>query len=465
MSLISRRRLVQGAAAALGAAQLGASSSRPPNFVVVIADDLGWGDLKCYGNPWVKTPSLDRLAQEGTLYTHGYACSPVCSSSRAGMITGRFPSRDKMFSWIGNPEARKPTINSERGMPDWLDPAAPSVARTLRERGYRTAVFGKWHLGEGSAPDPGAYGFDVYRVSSGNGPAFKDSPFRPVSSERIVDASLEFITANAASPFMVKVWFMDPHVPLEPSQALLDQYPNVEGLLRTYCASVTGMDQHIGRLVAGIDALGLGRDTLILFASDNGPAGSLLPDDPTAGGGTAGPFRGMKGSLYEGGIRVPWIARWPGAVPAGKVDNDSIWSGVDFHPTLASLAGGPVPEGLDGDDRSAALRGPAATRRPLFWDWRSAPVFRPAIHASPMLAMREGKWKFYVNPDGSRKELYDVVADPGEVDNRLEVEPKQAEKMLRPTLAYWKSLPEGAIQPKAGELNYPWPMEKGKKKG
>ena len=170
----------------------------------------------------------------------------------------------------------------------------------------------------------------------------------------------------------------------------------------------------------------------------------------------------MKGSLYEGGIRVPWIARWTGAVPAGKVDNDSTWSGVDLHPTLASLAGAAVPAGLDGDDRSAALRAPSASRRPLFWDWRSAVQFRPAIHASPMVAMRDGKWKFYVNPDGSRRELYDVVADPGEVDNRADVETKRAESMAGATLAYWTSLPAGAAQPRAGEVSYPWPAERKK---
>lgn len=455
---------MQGAAAGLGLAAVGAGpGARPPNVLVVVADDLGWGDLRCYGNPWIKTPSLDRLAREGTLYTHGYACSPVCSSSRAGMITGRFPSRDRIFSWLGNPTTR-PDINADRGMPDHLDPAAPSVARTLQAAGYRTALYGKWHLGDGPAPEPSAYGFDDCRVSSGNGPRFKDNPFRPVSSERIIDATLEFIEKDPSRPFMVNVWFMDPHVPLEPPQALLDLYPDVQGLLKTYAATVTGMDAQIGRLVARVDELGLGRDTLIIFNSDNGPAGSLLPDDATAGGGTAGPFRGMKGSLYEGGIRVPWIARWTGTVPAGRVDDESTWSGVDLHPTLATLAGAAVHPGLDGDDRSACLRGPVGTRRPLFWDWRSAVQFRPAIHASPMLAMRDGRWKFYVNPDGTRRELYDVVADPGEVDNRLESEAKRADSMAKATLAYWASLPGGPAQPRAGEVNYPWPTERKKGK-
>lgn len=439
------------------------AASRPPNFIVIVADDLGWGDLACYGNPWVKTPSLDRLAAEGTLYTNGYACSPVCSSSRSGMLTGRFPSRDRIYSWLGNREARSIDINTKRGMPDWLDPAIPTVARTLFGLGYATGLFGKWHLGEGDAPEPSAYGFAEYRVSAGKGPRWNDNPFRPVSSERITESSIEFIQRHAAQPFMLNVWFLDPHTPLDPAEALLAEYPNLQGLLRTYCAAVSGMDRQIGKLVAALDELKLANDTLILFTSDNGPVGVPMPDDASAGGGTAGPFRGLKGSLYEGGVRVPWIARWPGHVRVGKVDNESIWSGVDLHATLASLAGATLPSGLDGEDRSPALASPNARKKPLFWDWRVPQSFRPAIHTSPAIATREGKWKYYVNPDGSRPELYDVENDPGEADNRLDAEAEVGKRLAEATTAYWNEMPASPLPKTAGQVNYPWPTEKKRK--
>lgn len=460
----SRRAVLQGAiAAAASYSSAVSAASRPPNFIVIVADDLGWGDLACYGNPWVKTPSLDRLAAEGTLYTNGYACSPVCSSSRSGMLTGRFPSRDRMYSWLGNREARTPDINSKRGMPDWLDPAIPTVARTLSASGYATGLYGKWHLGDGAAPEPSAYGFSEYRLSAGNGPRWKDNPLRPVSSERIAESSIEFIRKHAANPFMLNVWFMDPHTPLEPAEALLAEYPNLQGLLRTYCAAITGMDRQIGTLIAALDELNLANDTLILFTSDNGPVGVPMPDDASAGGGTAGPFRGLKGSLYEGGVRVPWIARWPGRARVGKVDNDSIWSGVDLHATLASLAGATLPTGLDGEDRSAALAGPSARKSPLYWDWRAPQSFRPAIHGSPMIATREGNWKFYINPDGTRPELYDVAIDPGEMDNRLEVEAETGARLKAGAMTYWNAMPASPYPKHTGQINYPWPTEKKRK--
>lgn len=352
--------LTAGAMSAMLPGRARAASGRPPNFIVILADDMGWGDARCYGNPYVRTPYIDALARQGTLFTHGYAAATVCSPSRAAILTGRFPSRDRIFSWLGF-DQKRPTLNKDRGVADFLDPAIPTLASHLRAAGYANGLFGKWHVGQGAgAPEPSAYGFDAYRVASGNGPYYPQhpEPFRPHSSQLITDESIRFVEANADRPFCLQVWYLDPHVPLSPSAEELKAYEGVGGALQTYLAAMTAMDAHIGRLLTRLDELKLARDTVVVFTSDNGPVSMMQPNEPTTGAGLAGPFRGQKGSLYEGGIRVPFIVRWPGVTPAGRVDELTAASGVDLLPTFCALAGAPVdPEGIDGVDLSAAFRG------------------------------------------------------------------------------------------------------------
>lgn len=439
--------------------------ARRPNFVFVFADDLGWGDLGCYGNRQLRTPNLDRLAKQGLLFTQFYVSGSVCSPSRAAIMTGRFPARLRMH---GHLAARQK--NEARAMPNWLDPQVPTVTGLLRKAGYVTGHFGKWHLGSGSdAPMPGDYGIDESRMVNGTGPSMtgQDDPyFRARSTEQMVDHALRFIEEHRDEPFYVNVWTLVPHATLHPTPEQMEPYKHLapsgvpyEGVKQIYYASVSDLDAQIGRLVRRIDELDLGRDTFIVFSSDNGPEDLDIRNAVHSGIGSTGPFRGRKRSLYEGGIRVPFIIRRPGVVPAGKVDDRSILAGVDWLPTICSLAGVEVSDDLplDGQDMSAAVLGKAQDRaKPLMWEWRFR-VFGDMVHKCPMLAIREAKWKLLMNPDRSRVELYDIPHDPTELDNVADQHPEVVERLSDRLLAWHKTLPEGPVERVAGSNDYPWP--------
>lgn len=465
--MVSRRRfLAQAGLAACGAWAAGnagaqANGERPPNIVFILADDMGWGDLACYGHPHIQTPHIDRLAAEGLLFTQAYAASPVCSPTRASILTGRFPARDGIHAPVSTAaESRR------RDMPNYLDPALPTMTRMLQEAGYAVGHFGKWHLGGGeaapdtNAPPPTAYGIDESYVFSGNGPGWEKSPdFAPRSSEWIVDKTLDFIERRKDQPFLAQVWLRDPHNPIAPTDEQRAAYPGFGGLLQGYYAVISEMDRQIGRLMARLDELGLRENTLVIVTSDNGPEAAQLHMAQNSGGGSAGPFRGRKRSLYEGGIRVPLIVRWPGKTLAGVVDDASVVCTVDYLPTLCAIAGVPAPEGLaiDGEDRSHVLKGaPSLRTKPLYWEFRSE--FKGEwVHQSPWAAIRDGQWKLLLNPDLSRIELYDVIADPGELDNRRMDEPEIAARLQAMALAMLDDLPKAYVYEKAGEGRYPWP--------
>lgn len=437
----------------------------PPNVLFILADDLGWGDLACYGHPLLRTPHLDRLASEGTLFTQFYVDSPVCSPSRAAFLTGRFPAETGIhdgFSTHRNNEAS--------GMPNWLDPELPSVARELRRLGYRTGHFGKWHLGRGEgAPEPTTYGFDVARSTSGNGPGWPESrepEFRAQSTERVVDETLRFIEEDPSRPFYVQCWTLLTHATLAPTAEQMAPFRRFgpedvpfTGTKEVYYASVAELDRQIGRLLARLDELGIAEETLVIFSSDNGPEDIVIRNASHSGIGSTGPFRGRKRSLYEGGVREPLLVRWPGHVPAGRVDDRSVLAGVDLFPTLCALAGGELPEGavFDGEDVGDVLRGTARARRaPLFWEWRFE-VHGHTSAKSPMLAVRDGDWKLLMNPDRSRIELYELASDPGELDNKASEHAELVEKLATRLLAWQKTLPPGPVDPMAGRNDYAWP--------
>jgi N-acetylgalactosamine-6-sulfatase len=438
---------------------------RRPNFVFVFADDLGWGDLGCYGNRQIKTPNLDRLARQGTLLTQFYVSGSVCSPSRAAIMTGRFPARLGIHGHFASDEK-----NEQRAMPNWLDPTVPTVTHLLREAGYVTGHFGKWHLGSGRhAPEPGAYGIDEHctRVSSGPQLSGQDDPyFRAKSSRQIVDHAIAFIEEHRDEPFYVNVWSLVPHATLHPTPEQMTPYERYsprgvpyKGVKQIYYASVTDLDTQIGRLVDRVDELGLAEETFIVFSSDNGPEDLDINNAVHSGIGSTGPFRGRKRSLYEGGIRVPFIVRRPGTTPAGRVDNETVAAGVDWLPTICHLAGVTVPgeADLDGQDFSQALLGrPVSSRRPLMWEWRFR-VFGDMVHKCPMLAIRQGRWKLLMNPDRTRVELYDIPRDPTELDNVADRHSEIVRKLSRRVLAWQQTLPEGPIEEVAGSNAYPWP--------
>lgn len=437
-----------------------------PNIVFILADDLGWGDLGCYGNTFIQTPNLDRLAKQGTLFTQFYVNGSVCSPTRCAFMTGHFPARHALHGHLATHEQ-----NKARGMPNWLDPKVTTLPGLLKSAGYATAHFGKWHLGSGEgAPEPRAYGFDDYRTVNGAGANWKeeqtDPYFRAKSTTLIVDEAVRFIRANRDKPFYVNLWTLVPHAPLHPTEEQLKQYERLRvqaapyrSARQVFYASVTDLDTQVGRLLKQLDELKLADNTIVLFSSDNGPEDIFINNAGHSGVGSAGPFRGRKRSLYEGGVRVPFLVRWPGKTPAGRVVDTAVVSAVDFLPTLCRLAAVPLPSDLqlDGEDRSAVVRGETQARtKPLHWEWR----FRIAGHVlnhSPMLSMRDGKWKLLLNPDRGRVELYDIPADPSELNNLAGGHPEVVQELAAKALAWRKTLPAGPTDPGAGTAAYPFP--------
>jgi N-acetylgalactosamine-6-sulfatase len=455
LETMGRGALALGASGMLGRAAWPDSEEKPPNFVFVLADDWGWGDLGCYGHDLLKTPNLDKLASEGARFTQFYVSAPVCSPSRTGIMTGQFPGRHKVFGHFADHK-----LNADRGMPDWLDPGVVTLTGLLRQRGYVTGHFGKWHLGNGQgAPEPSAYGVDDYRVFVGQGPGWDVPDFNARSSELIVDEAIRFVEANREKPFYVNVWLKDTHALLEPTEEQMAVYPNLKGALKVYYSAATNADKQLGRLFAKLDELDLRENTVVVFTSDNGPEDIHIPNAAHSGVGRQGPFRGRKRSLYEGGIRTPFVVRWPGVTSAGKVDDRSVISGVDMLPTICALAGAEPPKDwkLDGEDMSAALKGsPKARTKPLTWEFRYW-IYGDTVNRSPMLALRDGDWKLLTNPDRSRVELYDIPDDPLELNNLADRQPKEAARLSEELLKWFESLPEGPIEPAAGKNDYRWP--------
>jgi N-acetylgalactosamine-6-sulfatase len=464
--MLNRRRFLSTLAGA--AAPAAFPQDRPPSVVFILADDLGWGDLGCYGNPYIRTPHLDRLARQGVQFTQFYVNGSVCSPTRSAFMSGHFPARHRVHGHFAEHK-----LNAARGMPDWLDPAVVTLPKLLKPAGYATAHFGKWHLGSGAgAPGPEAYGIDDHRTVNANGPSWdqRDRFFRARSTELIVDETIRFIEQNRARPFYVNVWSLLPHATLDPTEEQLKPYERFapagqvphKGATQIFYASVTALDQAIGRLLARLEELGLSQNTLVLFSSDNGPEDMEIRNASHSGAGSAGPFRGRKRSLYEGGVRTPLLARFPGRIRAGRLDTASVLTGVDFLPTIARLAGVEVPPEFkpDGEDVGDILLGkPRPRSRPLLWEWRFR-IFGHVLHRSPMLAIRDGDWKLLLNPDRSRVELYDLPRDPSELTNLAGRHSEIVERLARQALAWQKTLPEGPFDPGAGSNDYPWPRER-----
>ncbi len=447
-------------------AQSERSSGNRPNFIFILTDDLGWGDLGCYGHRSLKTPRLDRLAEQGTLYTQFYVSSAVCSPSRAAFMTSHFPARHRIHGHLASPQQ-----NEARGMPNHLDARVPTVTRLFQDAGYATAHFGKWHLGSGEgAPDPGAYGIGDHRTVNSNGPDWEDRDdpyFRARSTRLFVDETIRFTEANRDRPFYVNLWTLLPHALLHPTDEQMAPYRRFgpggkfpyKGAMQIYYASVSDIDEQVGRLMAKLDELGLADNTVVVFSSDNGPEDIHIRNASHSGVGTPGPFRGRKRSIYEGGVRMPLIVRWPGHIPAGRIDDSTVVGAVDFLPTVCSMAGLELPGGLDpdGEDMSAALLGkPGERTKPLMWEWRFN-ITGHMLNRSPMLAIRDGKWKLLMNPDRSRVELYDIPKDPSELNNLAKKHRDVVKRLSKQVLSWQATLPEGPVLPNAGANAYPWP--------
>ena len=436
-----------------------------PNVVLVFIDDMGWGDFSCFGNQAAKTPQVDRLAAEGLRFEQFYVNSPICSPSRTAISTGQYPQRRRITSYLSNRDH-----NKKRGMAQWLDPKAPMLARSLKQAGYATGHFGKWHMGGqrnvSDAPPITAYGFDVSLTNfEGMGPKLLPLTLRPgqdpakpgriwADAERLgegvrwmqrshvtegfVDAALPFIdqAAEAGKPFYLNLWPDDVHSPFWPPVAKWGDGSK----RRLYLSVLEAMDQQLGKLFHRIRSDDkLRNNTLLLVCSDNGP-------EP--GAGVAGPFRGYKTHLFEGGIRSSLVAWAPGLIPAakaGQVNKASVFSAIDLVPTLLQITETPAPKGVtyDGESLPEILLGQAETSRkaPLFF---RRPPDRDSFYGVadlPDLAVRDGQWKLLCEYDGADPLLYDLDADRAETKNLAKKRPDVVKRLAQAVISWHQSMP------------------------
>ncbi|MBL9190535.1 MAG: sulfatase-like hydrolase/transferase [Opitutaceae bacterium] len=461
-----RRSFFALALVLLATLHLAAAAPRArPNIVVIFIDDMGWGDFSCFGNPDAKTPHIDRLAAEGIRFSQFYVNSPICSPSRCALTTGQYPQRWRITSFLNNR-----ADNARRGVADWLDPQAPTLPRLLQQAGYATGHFGKWHLGGqrdvADAPPITAYGFDASLTNfEGMGPKLLPLTLKPgetvagriwADAERLgspvtwmqrsqittgfVDAALTFIdqATHEKKPFYVNLWPDDVHSPFWPP---VSEWR--DGTKRgLYLSVLEAMDRQFGKLFDRLRADPALRDnTLVLVCSDNGP-------EP--GAGSAGPFRGAKTTLYEGGVRSPLIVWGPGLIAArsaGSHDETSVLAAFDLPPSLLAVAGVPASREIafDGENHAPALLGRGAAKRAAPIMWRRPPdrkTWPPAFtEPLPDLSIRDGDWKLLCDYDGTKPQLYDLATDRGETRNVAAAQPAIVARLTTTVVAWHRSLP------------------------
>ncbi len=504
-------RVVCIAALVLGNWSRASLSAERPNFLIILCDDLGYGDIGCFGHPVIKTPHLDGLAKAGMRLTDCYSAAPVCSSSRAGLMTGRTPSRIGVYDWI------------PAGHPMHLQRDEITVAKLLAQAGYATCHVGKWHLNgrfnQPDQPQPGDHGFDHWMSTQNNAGPSHENPANFVrngqrvgiqqgySCQIVADEAISWLKEkrdkekrDKEKPFFQFVCFHEPHEPIASPAELVDEYkplakspiedtrgkqgtsvntdpdPERDNLGRAmFYANVANMDRAVGRILAALDELKLAENTLVFFSSDNGP--ETLNRYPTGwhSHGSPGPLRGMKLHCYDGGIRVPGILRWPAKVKPEQTIREPVCS-LDILPTFCELAGIQPPENrtLDGASIAPLLEGkPVVRKTPLFWHYyRSLTGPKAALRDGDWMVL--GSWEETALPPGvvasgdvelikSRKlvrfELYNLVSDMGETIDLAEQEPQRLKELsgllvtkyeeIQDAAPAWENLPEpGAVKGK-----------------
>lgn len=427
-----------GLGAAAYAFGLGPSVAQPPgrrpNVIVILTDDQGSIDINCFGATDLHTPNLDALAARGTRFTQFYSGAPICSPSRAALLTGRCPQR-----------AELPTnAHGDTGMPG----RQMTIAEMLRAAGYRTGIFGKWHLGEADDQTPLAQGFDEFfghklgcidnyshffywsgpnrhDLWRDNQEIWEEGAYFP---GLVVREAHRFLEENRDTPFFMYLPFNVPHYPMQGEAEYRAQYAGTEEPRKAYAAFVSTLDEKIGDVIRKVDALGLRENTLIIFMSDNGHS---VEERANFGGGRTGPYRGHKFTLWEGGIRLPCIASWPGIVPEGEVRGQMVAS-MDWLPTIAHYCGVAAPDRLlDGRSIAEVIASADAASPHESLCWQS----------DKQWAVREGDWKLVVNgpasiQDGSEIPAQEVflsnLADnPGESNNLAAEKPEIVERLTR----------------------------------
>ena len=441
--------------AAMACGGLAPGAARPrrrkPNIIYLLADDLGYNELGCYGQKWIKTPNVDRIAAEGMRFTQHYSGTAVCAPARCVLMTGKHTGHAAVRNNGGPKGPAFKRLREQYGcqfpgqtpLPD----SEVTIAELLQRQGYATGAMGKWGLGQwGTTGDPNKQGFDLFygfncqRHAHNHYPRYlwrngkketlpgndRTLSGKTYSQDRFIEEALKFIRANKHKPFFLYMPFIIPHLSIQVPDETLAEYKGKipeapykhRGYLKHpfpragYAAMITHMDRGIGQIVGLVKALGLDDDTLIIFASDNGPTYNRLGGSDSDFFESAGPFRGLKGSLYEGGIRVPMVARWPGRIRPGSVA-DHLCAFWDVLPTLCEVAGAPVPEGIDGISFLPTLLGAGRQKAHeyLYWEF-------PAYGGQQ--AVRLGRWKGIrqrMHKGNMAIELYDLATDPGEKTN------------------------------------------------
>jgi arylsulfatase A-like enzyme len=414
-----------------------------PNVILILIDDMGWADAGCYGSSFYKTPQIDRLAAQGVRFTDAYAAGPVCSPTRASILTGKHPARLQLTDWLPGRQDRPSQKLVKPDIQEHLPLGEVTIAEALKPAGYVSASIGKWHLG-GKGYLPQDQGFDLNIAGDAAGsPLSYFAPFRSglhvmpglaesrageYLTDRLTDEAEKFIEANRDRPFFLYLAHYAVHIPLKAKAAMIAKYeampkpgPQTNAI---YAAMMESVDESVGHIVRFLERLNLSERTLIVFTSDNG--GLSVKEGPDTPSTSNSPLRDGKGYLYEGGIRVPLIVTWPGAIQGGRVEHVPVCS-IDFFPTILELAGATPRSGLDGVSLAGLLRDTAPPKRDaLYWHY---PHYSNQ-GGQPCGAVRAGDFKLIQFFEDDRLELYNLKDDLSERDNLAAKFPDRTQALL-----------------------------------
>ncbi|MGJ8643248.1 MAG: sulfatase [Luteolibacter sp.] len=432
------------------------AQAQKPNFVFLLVDDLGWGDFGCYGSEFHETPNIDKLASQGMLFNNAYAACTVCSPSRAAILTGSYPARIQLTDWIAG--HKKPF--AKLAVPDWeirMDHERVVLPEALKEGGYSTAFIGKWHLMPIGEPDfdqhyPTSHGFDInvggreWGMPKGPGkyfapfgmPNLDDGEKGDFLTDKLTDVAVDFLVSASEKkdPFLLYFSYYTLHGPIMAPQELVKKYEEKKKTfknLRNECVNparagmVEKLDDSVGRIMAKLEELGIAENTVVILTGDNGG------DTPQSSGG----LRDFKGYSHEGGVREPFVVKWPGKTALGSTCEEMV-IGMDFYPTMLEMAGLPPrpDEHQDGVSLVPLLTGKIATmdRDTLYWHY-------PHYHRTkPYGAIREGNMKLIEFFEDGALELYDLNSDPKESKNLAVTNPEQAQELLKKLKQWRKSV-------------------------
>jgi arylsulfatase A len=413
------------------------------NVVLILVDDMGWADVGCDGSKFYETPNIDRLAREGMRFTDGYAACPVCSPTRASIMTGHAPARLHLTDFLVG--TRWPKDSPITPIKDWqkfLPESEITLPQMLKSVGYVTGHIGKWHLGKGQPPEYRGFDVNVAGGEWGSPPSYfspyknnkiADGPVGEYLTDRLEAEAEKFIESNKDRAFFLQLAHYGVHIPLRAKADLIERYkgkPEEHGQKNaTYAAMIQSVDEGVGRMLKKLDDLGIADRTVVIFTSDNG--GLSVPEGGPTPTSNA-PLRDGKGYLYEGGIRVPWIVKWPGVTKAGSVCSTPIIS-TDLMASVGEMTGAKPPAGLDGVSFVPLLRGGEIQREALYWHY---PHYSNQ-GGRPGGAIRMGDWKLIERYEDASVELYNLKQDLGETTNLAKQMPEKA-KELRERLDGWR---------------------------